>query len=238
MPIFDLAVKFVNPKGFYFPQVTLISWEEIKIEDYGGSKKAALLKMLGLHSLFRYYRSRELNGQERVYAAVLCEYPRNILSFPAKSFASSTPPEKSLSEKLKKILFLTGKTAAPNTSQITIYKDIAVMATTLGFKCYVKDHPNPDIRIGLRDYRVEEIDPTVPAELLDKDYSWVVGVSSHSLLAFGDRAVSFVNMLTEMSAENKAFCKAHYESSRPGNRINYIDSVNEFKNLLLAVEDP
>ena len=238
MPIFDLAVKFLNPKGYFLPQVTLSGWEEIRFEDYGGSRKAALLRLLGLHSLFRYYRSRTLNGQERVYAAAFREYPRNIVSFPPESFASPVLSEISLREESKKILFLAGKTNVTNESQIGIYKDIAEMATALGFKCYVKDHPNPDFRIGLQDHRVEEIDPTVPAELLDKDYAWAVGVSSHSLLAFGNRAVSFLNMLTEMSAENRAFCKAHYDTSRPDNGINYIDSVTDFRSLLQAVSVP
>jgi hypothetical protein len=233
IPLLDLLLKLVKPTGYYFPQVTMRSFEEIKFAQYPKTKLTVFLNVFGLVSYFKLYRAPPVGDYEPEYALSIREYPGSIVvkdvQF-SRELISKYYSEGS--SKTKKILFVIGKTCVSNLEQINIFQTLAEFAYSKGYACYIKDHPNPIYRLDLQIDNTITIDPLVPVELLERDYSWIVGVSSSALLSFGDRSISILNLFEGMSSDDRIALANHYINADPENKINFINSLDEFKGLL------
>jgi len=233
MPILDLLLKLIRPVGYYFPQVTMSGWENIKFDEFPKQKLTFFLKTFGLVSYFKYYRSSAIGGNEPEYSLSIKSYPSNIVTKDVK-FSREKISEHFLTShiKRKKILFITGKSYASNSAQINVYRNLIDCAYSKGYTCHIKDHPNPIYRLDLSIDCAINIDPVVPVELLERDYHLVVGVSSTSLLAFHEQSISIINLFDDISSEDRVSCEKHFNNADPENKIKYINSKDEFTNFL------
>ncbi len=167
------------------------------------------------------------------YAISAKKYPNSIISMDV-SFSMRLFPLTNIKKypKHKNILFLTGKSFVSDNVQILIYLRLIYLAKSLGYDCLIKDHPNPAYRLNISLDHAINLDPLIPSELLNRDFSFVVGVSSTALLAFNERSICLLNLIVEMDNIDRALCVQHFEKALPGNNINYINSIEDFKNLL------
>jgi hypothetical protein len=234
IPLLDLLLKLIRPTGYYFPQVSMCGFEEIQFDQYPKSKLTLFLDIFGLVGYFKFYRSPPVGDNESECALSIKEYPSSIV---VKDIQYSREQISRLyseaSSKTKKILFVTGKTWVSNLEQINLFGHLVEYAHSKGYACYIKDHPNPIYRLDLQLEHAITIDPLVPVELLERDYCWVVGVSSSSLLSFGGGcSVSLLNLLEGMSSDNRVSIVKHFNNADPNHTIKLINSVNEFCKLL------
>lgn len=233
LTLLDLLLMLVKPSGFYFPQVTMSGWEEIQFEQFPRQKLTFLIRILGLVPRFRFYRFPAIGDYVPEHVMSVRQYPDSIVSkdvrFVRELIARSSGRVEGES---KKILFIAGKSCVPDAVQIRLYEDLIKIAHSRGYACYIKDHPNPAYRLNLAVDCATSYDPLVPSELLDRDFHLVVGVSSTSLLAYDERSISLVNLMVEMMPDDRALCINHFEKAAPGNKIKYINSVDDFEKLL------
>lgn len=233
MPVFDLLLTAIRPRGYYFPQVTMSGFEEIKPEIFPRKKLYRFLKFLRMVDSFKFYRSRAIGDNDLEYVVSIRRYPNSITSMGVGYSRDMISKCYSYGgEKTNKILFVTGKSFVADAEQVEVFSLLVAAAHAKGYVCHIKDHPNPVYRLNLSIEGAITIDPLLPAELMDRDYYLAIGVSSKALLAFNERAISLVNMLDQMSQEDRLVCIAHFEEAFPGNKINYVRSLDEFKKLL------
>ena len=233
LPILDLLLCTIRPIGYYFPQVTMSGYKEIELKAFPANKINRLLRLLGVADRFRFYRAPEINDCDSEYAVSLRQYPDSITCMTVGYSRDVMSRCYSVSSsKTNKILFVTGKSFVSDVRQAEVFKVLAMTAHAKGCVCHIKDHPNPVYRLNLQIEGAIVIDPLLPAELMDKDYRLAVGVSSSALLGFNERAISLINLLKEMPQESRMLCAKFFEDALPGNRINYIRSIEEFGALL------
>ena len=233
LPILDLLLNWIKPSGYYLPQVTMSGWQEIDFRQFPKGKMAAFLKVLGVTQRFKYYRSSPIGGNESEYVVSIKGYPRSIATMSVGFSREVLANCRSCgSRRTNKILFITGKSSASGDCQRKTYSALIEMAHAKGYVCHIKDHPNPAYRLDLSAEGAVTIDPLLPAELLESDYYLAVGVSSSALLSFDDRSVSLINLLDDMSPEDRHAYVRHFEGAMPGNKINYVRSADEFRALL------
>ncbi|MCZ8227548.1 MAG: hypothetical protein O9249_00300 [Burkholderiaceae bacterium] len=233
LPIFDLLLQVIKPRGYYFPQVTMSGFQEVEPEVFPRTRLYRLLGVLGVVDRFRFYRSPAVGDNESEYVMSIRSYPGAITSMDV-SFSRNVISKCSScgSQKTNKVLFIAGKSFVSDASQSTLFRSLIEAAHSRGYVCHIKDHPNPIYRLDLQIDGAVVLDPSVPVELMDKDYHLAVGVSSSALLGFDARAVSVVHMFDDMSPVDKSLCVNHFEEAFPGNKINYIRSLVEFEKLL------
>jgi hypothetical protein len=233
LTLLDLLLMLVKPSGFYFPQVTMSGWEEIEFDQFPRQKLTFLIRILGLVPRFRFYRFPAIGDYVPEHVMSVRQYPDSIVSkdvaLVRELIAQSSGRVEGNS---KEILFIAGKSCVPDSVQIRLYEGLIRIANSHGYICAIKDHPNPVYRLNLAIDCATSYDPLVPSELLDRDFHLVVGVSSTSLLAYDERSISLVNLMAEMTPVDRALCIDHFEKAAPGNKIKYIDSVDDFVKLL------
>lgn len=233
MPLLDLILKFIKPAGYYFPQVSMSGFEEINFAQFPKSKLTSFLKIFGFVSYFKFYRAPPVGDNEPEYALSIKGYPDSIVvkdvQFSREKISRYYSGDQC---KAKKILFVTGKTCVPNIEQVNIFQVLVECARAKGYACHIKDHPNPIYRLDLSIAGTLTIDPLVPVELLERDYYLIVGVSSSALLTFRGRSISLLNLLEGMSSADRILMTNHFDIADPEHKINYINSVEEFTDLL------
>lgn len=234
MPLLDLLVMLIRPRGFYFPHSTMSQWEEIEFEQFPKGRITNIIRIFGLANRFICYRSPGVGSNETEYVISLKKYPNSIVSkdvsFVRKITSSGSERCDGFS---KKVLFITSKSFVSDAVQIELYMNLLDIAHTEGYGCYIKDHPNPIYRLNITSESATNYDPLMPSELLGQDFHIVVGVSSTALLAYGRRSISLLNILPTMSMANRVACvKTFEELALQGNGISYIDSISEFEKLL------
>lgn len=233
LPILDLLLTVIKPRGYYFPQVTMSGFQEIEPAAFPRTRLYRLLGLLGVVDRFKFYRSPAVGDNEVEYVMSIRGYPGSITSKDVGFSREVVSKCYSCSgQKTNKILFIAGKSFVSDASQSALFRSLIDAAHGQGYVCHVKDHPNPVYRLDLQIDGAVVLDPSLPVELMDKDYHLAVGVSSSALLGFNERAVSLVHMFDDMSPVDKSLCVNHLEEAFPGNRINYVRSLAEFEKLL------
>jgi hypothetical protein len=235
-PIFDLLVKLIRPRGMFFPQVTMKGYEAISYKAFPKGNIKRLFDFLKIDDLFTYYKGSAVDSEDCEFVISTKSYPDSIsvydLQFSRKLINTSTN-NKAYS---RGILFLTGKSMVDDDRQIELYKELIRIALSHDFKCYIKDHPNPKYRLNLDTDEVIFFDPLIPVELLDDDFSLVIGTSSTGLLNFGTRAISLIDVIQEITSEDVIFLKNHFHEADSLNLIRYIQDVKDFEGILSGIQ--
>jgi len=238
MPILDLLIHWIKPLGSYYPQVSMLGSVPVSFESLPKSKSFALLKLLNLHHLFSCYYSPPVGENPAEYSLAFSQYPDSIDCYDvshSRKFVDEGGETSSSSE--DSLLLLLGKSMVSDAEQIKIFTDIVEFATAHSLTCYIKDHPNPYFRLGFSHHQAVTIDPEMPSELLSNNFSWVVGSSSTSLLNYGDRAISVIEMFEGASEEDLALLKKHFDMASPANKIRYTTSRDMLFKLLIDIKN-
>lgn len=239
MPALDLAILLVRPRGDHFPQVSMLGSIPMDMSAAPRSKLFDLLKVTGLSRLFHLYHSLPVGDNPAEYSISVKSYPRSIASHPAgySDLGAFDKTERSAKAVSRKILLLVSKSFSSDQEQVELFSDIVEIAGRYGFRCDVKDHPNPLFRLGFDSEAARPIDPEIPSELLDDDYDLVVGTSSTGLLRYGDRALSAVELLPSPSGDDVALSKRHFEETAPGHKIRYMQSLQQLELIIQGIAE-
>lgn len=233
LPIFDLLLCLVRPLGYYFPQVTMSGHDEIEPAAFPRKKIFGLLQLLRVVDRFKFYRFGPVGGNAGGYVVSIRGYPKTIICHDVGySRKTVSGYNSSGNAKTNAILFVTGKSFVADAEQVVILSKLLSRAMARGYVCEIKDHPNPNFRLNFSVEGAVVIDPHQPVELLDHSYRLAVGVSSTALLNFNERAVSLLYLLENMLQQDRLLCVKHFDGIFPGNKINYVRSLDEFEELL------
>lgn len=233
LPVLDVLLNIVRPSGYYLPQVSMSSWQEIEFSQFPYGRMAKLLRWLGIAGHFRYYHSAPVGDAEGEYVLSAKKYPESIVTMSiAFSRDAVSKSRFACAQTIRKILFITGKSSVADESQRKLYLELVRMAQARGYECHVKDHPNPVYRLDMKADGVVIINPELPAELLEPDYYLVVGVSSSALLNFDGYSVSLLRLIEGMSEKDREARMKHFSAASPDNKIQYVQSTDQFASLL------
>lgn len=235
MPALDLAIQVFRPAGDHFPQVSMLGSVPMDMSEAPKSKLLGLLKVTGLSRLFHLYLSPPVGDNPAEYSISVKSYPSSITTHPIGYTGRRS--EGSSRGRSRTILLLVSKAFSPDTEQIAVFQEIVEVAGRHGFRCDVKDHPNPLFRLGFESGEARMIDPELPSELLDDDYALVVGTSSTGLLSYGDRSFSAIEMLPSLSAKEVSLAKRHFEETAPDHKVRYLKSLQEFESIMQGISE-
>ena len=235
-PMFDILVKMIRPDGMFFPQVTMTGYERVSYEDFPRGKTEKLLSIFNLEDLFTYYRGSSVGSDGFDFALSSKSYPESIAVYDSFFSRDLLNANKTVKKLKRKIVFLVGKSMVLDVHQVDLYKELIRMSISLDFECYVKDHPNPKFRLNMDSDAVVVLDPLVPVEMIDDDFSVVVGTSSTGLLNFGDRAISLIDVISEITPEDVVYLKDHFYQVDPKNLINFIRNINDFNHIISGIK--
>lgn len=125
----------------------------------------------------------------------------------------------------QKVLLIVGGTDLADTSElIAIYKKIIDTAIPMGYKVWFKDHPNPVTSLKINFDNAETIPAQIPLEIMDLQFSVVVGTASAAMIGYGSSAVSICNLIKSMNDEDKKL------------RLNYLLSHNPYARVVDNIE--
>lgn len=239
MPALDLAILLVRPKGDHFPQVSMMGSIPMDMSAAPRSKLFGVLKITGLSRMFQLYHSLPVGDNPAEYSISVRGYPRSITSHPTGysdlgAIENAPRPPNLVS---RKILLLVSKSFSSDQEQIELFSDIVDIASRFGFRCDVKDHPNPLFRLGFDSDTAELIDPEVPSELLNDNYDLVIGTSSTGLLRYSDRALSAVELLPSPSGDDVSLAKRHFDETAPGHKIRYMQSLQQLESIIQGIAE-
>ena len=233
LPFFDLIIRFIKPSGYFLPQVTMDGFEKITANEFPMNRPSAVLRFFGLTNYFNFYKASGIGNNPPEYVLAIKAYPKTIKNLGIE-FSQKVNYRRQLkyNASSKNILFILGKTYVSNDAQARVFELLADIAIKNGYKCFSKDHPNPNYRLNLNIPETKQLNPIVPIEIIDKSFHIVVGVSSAALLEFGDRSISLIKFFTEMSDKDRKLCIDFFQNSYPSNKIKFIVKINEFEQLL------
>ena len=219
----DLIIKLIKPKGFFYPQVTMNSFEILT------DKKASPFKFFNLFNFFtEHIMIMDVsNKKEIIYSCH--SYPKSIKVYNVEARISSAK----IPSFSNQVLVLLGSHNCPNEELKKVFEKVVKLFLLNGFTCHIKDHPRADARLNfgdqLKQYSVKIINPTHPAELIKDDYSFVIGISSTALLYYEDRAISIINTVKSIPKEIRENSIQHLLSLPGGNLVNFIEEIQEIE---------
>jgi hypothetical protein len=238
-PVFDVLVKLVKPKGDYYPQVTLNSFVRVLPTEVEATKQQQIFRTFGLDTWFQYYRGDSDNNAGYFYVQVANSYPVSIEKHEvaeSNDILSAARLERGRTVGGRKILLLCGQDVVDTLELKKTYSRVIELATAQGFICYLKDHPALTARLNLMDESVSTIDPHMPVELLEDDFSLIIGMASTGLLHFGDRAVSIINLLPAGEPSVSDRRKAHLLSLDGAAVVSFPASFEELLEIFIGIK--
>jgi hypothetical protein len=233
-PFFDLLIKIINPNGHYIPQVSMNAFEIID-ETRAKTITNSFLKNFFIHifsSLFNYYTKKDDNDQK--YKSIyfkLKNYPKKIRT--EEIIYSTDIVKKKTNDvpvKNNKILILADKDTISNQILNDNYNNIINMCTSINFECYVKSHPNKDFRLNIINKNSNQIDSTIPAELIFDEYQFIIGTSSTSLVFFYGISISIINFFSDCYSIDKT--KKHFNGIDNNKIIFYPTNIDQLIDIL------
>jgi hypothetical protein len=222
----DICIWIIKPHGIYRPQANL----QFMFRPVNSSKffyKHLPFIMATQYSvlrfLFRFGYAINDHKDGIIFAPIIRKYPRSIITETCTEITPSSKGKDSI--KGNRLLILSGSDCASSEEMISIYTAIALKAMSMDYKVAIKDHPNQNSRLNFIFQESEIINPALPVEIMEDNYSLVVGTASAAMAIFGSRAISIANLLGSMSCEDKI------------QRINYIQSLNPEVRIAKDIED-
>jgi len=188
------------------------------------------LKIFSLSQYFQYRNAGKIADDNfSTYYVSLKKYPDSITTHEVNYFPKTMNNRPTVKDS-KKILLLTGKSKIKDSNQVAAYEKIINFLDEHGFSCFVKDHPNPAFRLNLKNEKLTQIDCLIPAELLEDQFLFVIGLSSTALLNYDNRSISILN-LVNMNEDDREHTISFFNKTNPSHQIRFIDKFEELVNL-------
>ncbi len=227
--IFDLIIIIFKIKSEFIPHVTLKSFIKIdKLPIF--NLKTFIVKLLDLKKNFYALKVPKDNqkGSENVFAVK--KYSNNVVvrnNYVIKKHSGN------YTSKNLNCLFLVSTDIDKNINLKRIYTLIANLLEKNNFKIYLKNHPRPGARLDLNFNNYKEIDPYLPYEFIKKDFKFLIGCASTSLVNAPKQTtvISILNMLS-CSKKEKELRKKHLTTLDFENKIKFINEINDITSLL------
>jgi hypothetical protein len=222
----DICIWLTRPLGFYLPQVNTknIFKPVANCKTFYNYRSFFVASKMSLYSiLFNYYYFTNGDKKGIEFVPVIKKYPKSILIRNESKIIPNLYNKTKL--KIKKILILAGTDCASSQELIEVFDNIIRKALEFKYIVAIKNHPNVESRINLNIKEVEIIDPLIPAEILEDDFTIVVGTASAAMVTFGHRSVSILNLLSTISDEDR---KIRIEFIQELNKsVKLINNINE-----------
>lgn len=235
-PVFDVLVKVIKPAGDYYPQVTLTSFLRVKSADVAATKLQKVIRAFGLEGSFQYYRGDLDNNEGYFFVQAAKAYPASITTHEvaeSRAILAAARIGGAPHGGEKKILLLCGRDVADDLELKRIYSQVIEQATSLGFTCYLKDHPAQHARLNLLHENACMIDPAMPLELVEDDFTLAIGVASTGLLHFSTRAISIIKLLP-LGEEGASIRRiAHLVSMPGGEAVQFPEDLHELRGIFI-----
>jgi len=235
-PIFDILVKIIQPNGAHYPQVTMAGFKKVSSEEVFPTKLHRLICFLRLKDWFDFYRGENENNEGYFFVHSIKSYPisitRNTVEESRQFLIESISQNKNFSH-LKKIIILCGRDIVDDIELTQVFSNIIDLARSFGYTCFLKDHPSAVGRLNFFNEHSEVIDPSIPFELIEDDFTLVIGVASTALLHFSSRAISILKLFP---LANKSACArriAHLVNLPGGDLVRFPRSLEELSEIFL-----
>jgi hypothetical protein len=234
VPLLDVLIKFIKPCGYHFPLVTLNGYNKTIKSEITRNKRYWLLEFFGILNMFDLYISPDVGSSGKEYALKIKSYPSTMKLYNVTDSRRMAAKglETSTNKKFEgfSILYILGQSFIDDSSQRIIFTKLIRIAQTKGFKCYIKDHPNPLYRLNLTYTNVIYIPPELPIEILEDPYDLAVGLSSASLIWFSKRSICIIDLFENMNNKDKTLIRTFYNSSdMPDSGIEFISTTDQYE---------
>ncbi len=157
-----------------------------------------------------------------MFLPVLKTYPKSIIVLNE----SAIKPKKIDAFGEKKMLIVGGTDLADTSELIAIYKKITDKAISMGYEVWFKDHPNDMTSLNINFEKAQIIPAKIPLEMVDLQFSVVVGTASAAMINYGASAVSICKLLNSMNENDKKLRINYLLSHNPDARvIDHLDMI-------------
>jgi hypothetical protein len=223
--LLDILISLIRPKGNFYPQVSMIG-NPIQEKKYlFKNLKLRIFTFFWFNQMFNYHKFAE-----GAPCFSLKKYPKSI-----EKYTKLNRSNLSRIQITKKILFIVDIEFRDNTIMI-ILQDLINLLVFHGYECQIKDHPRASERLNISsqfpEFSSMKLDSNKPVELLNDDYLCAIGLASVSLLFFGRRAVSILNLTKELDTHLYSLRKNFLKDIPGGDDIRFIDTIDEVLNIL------
>lgn len=232
----DIAIWICRPKGIFMPVSNLSTYNRLNgngARSYFRSTKHNPIFSWFLLKIFDVYKQVNDGGYGTLYVPVIKRYPSSVKIDEVSARISRGPTDGVQISKSKSMLFLVGTDSVDSVYLKKVYLSLMRRAQECGYKIHIKDHPNPEMRCNITFSGAKFLDPLIPAELMDDCYVFAVGVASASLVVYGERGISIIEMLREMASDVRKTRKGYIKSI--SENVNFVSSVDEFQMLCKQV---
>jgi hypothetical protein len=194
---FDFLIDFIKVKAFFYPQVTLKSFEKLENTRIHSNFQRYTLKFFNCTNKFIQYKVTEDNNEGYYYVLSKRLYKNNVQVHSIFESLEIRNKKKTFQSKEKNnVLFLVGRETVSDNIISSIYELTIEKLSILGFKIYIKDHPRENTRLKINSqYIYKEYDPNLPFELIDDSFLCIIGCASTSLINNSQPAFSIINFI-------------------------------------------
>jgi hypothetical protein len=224
-PWLDILIKFMKPDGYYMPQVKIDYMYRPSKSIYEFYKYTHFVRascILISKIFFNYYYFRNDSGVGLMFLPVIKNYPKSIIVINE----SAIKPNKTDAIDQKRMLIIGGTDLADTTELIDIYKKIIDIAVPMGYEVWFKDHPNHLTSLNVNFENTKIIPSQIPLEIINLQFSVVVGTASAAMIGYGSSAVSICKLINSMSEEDAELRINYLLSHNPDARvIDHIDLI-------------
>ena len=193
--VFDVIISILKVKGEFYPQVGLDSLKKNGTVSNNLSKERLLLGLLNMREQFIEYEIPLDNDEGVMHVLAKQNYTKEITCHSIDESLAYRVRKTPLSvTKTKKILILIGREPSSDQVLSEVYRSIIEELFYKGYLIYIKNHPREEARLKLSlNVSVTEIDPYIPAELVNDEFLAVIGCASTGLISFGVNVFSIIN---------------------------------------------
>ena len=243
----DLLLLDIQPKVYYFPQVTLKSYTQLEFEDLTAFKLLIFIcknlsrssikfayQVLRLKDLFFYY-STPADGTRRLgfeYSLNHKNLKHLETSHLPTSFSDENPMQTTLEQKSKNIIFLLGTDVFEREKIELLFKQLFKLVQEKGYRVVLKDHPNPAFRLNLECNDAIKLEPSTPFEVIEMDYWLKIGLGSSALAYEADKSICIFYLLGDQEDDIISNRVNHLKYLPRGDKIKYAKSLSSIDELL------
>ncbi len=194
------------------------------------------LKIFG--RLFSLYTTKDDGGSNKFshFYITINKYPQTVQNFLISNSTKIIKSRKRSKPKYERsILFIADKDKVSEKLLIESYNDIIESISQLGYDCYLKQHPDKNNHLSLKNSNFKILDHSIPIELFFDDYNFMIGTTSSCLSHFSNNSVSIVKFFNDSYFTKRA--KLHFNGIDSEKNIYFPKNKKELINYLATINN-